>query len=126
MIEVKNKVIIFGVFIVGLLAAWVYRTNYETRDAQNYQRELRARIAEEKEAIAMLRAEWAFLNRPERLMVLVRANANRLGLREIDETSYGDVTQVVFREDALLAPLPEDEMAAIDALIDELVESEAE
>ena len=42
--------------------------------------DLRAEIADEREALAVLNAEWAYLNRPDRLRDLADLNGDRLGL----------------------------------------------
>ena len=61
-------------------ATWAYRVNYATQEAMGRLADLRQEIAAEREAIAVLNAEWAYLNRPDRLRALVAANAAALGL----------------------------------------------
>ena len=44
-------------------ATWAYRVNYATQEAMGRLADLRQDIADEREAIAVLEAEWAYLNR---------------------------------------------------------------
>ena len=54
----------------------------------------------------MLNAEWAYLNRPDRLKALVAANAAALGLEELTPEQFGEASMVAF------PPEPEDLVAA--------------
>jgi len=66
--------------LVGL-AAVIYQVKYETRALDRRVETLQQEIAEERDVIAVLRAEWSHLNRPARLERLARAH---LGLRPIE------------------------------------------
>ena len=70
--------------------------NYATQEALNRVADLDAEIAREREALAVLGAEWAFLNRPDRLRALVDANAEALGLVPLDPAQYGETAMVPF------------------------------
>lgn len=68
-------------FLVMLGAGfWAYRENYATKEALRRADGLATDITRLTEAIAVQRAEWAYLNRPDRLAELVSANFDRLGL----------------------------------------------
>lgn len=82
--------------LVVLCAVWAYRVNYSTQDAQNRVADLRAAIAQERETLAVLRAEWAYLNRPDRLAVLVERNADALGLVPLTPEHFADPAMVAF------------------------------
>src|SRR5690606_6275561 len=56
-----------AIVLVAVCATWAYRVNYATQEAMNRVADLRAAIALEREALGVLRAEWAYLNRPDRL-----------------------------------------------------------
>ncbi len=88
--------------LVVLCAVWAYRVNYTTQDAQNRVADLRAAIARERELLAVLRAEWAYLNRPDRLAVLVERNAEALGLAPLTPEQFADPAMIAF------PPPPED------------------
>jgi hypothetical protein len=62
------------------LAFWAYRENYATQASLREMDRLRAEIADLREALALQKAEWAYLNRPERLRDLVALNFERLPL----------------------------------------------
>lgn len=82
--------------LVVLCAIWAYRVNYETREAKVRVAGLRAEIAAEREALAVLDAEWAYLNRPDRLRALVDAHAETLELEELTPDQFGEVASVTF------------------------------
>ncbi len=58
--------------IVGLLgtAAWAYSIKYETIYYAEQVKKLEKRLDRERDAIAVLRAEWQHINQPARLQVL--------------------------------------------------------
>lgn len=93
--------------MVVVCATWAYRVNYATQEAIKRVTELRGEIAAEREAIAVLVAEWEYLNRPDRLMQLVTANAAALGLEELTPSQFGEVANAPFPPD------PESELAAM-------------
>ena len=93
--------------MVVVCATWAYRVNYATQEAMNRVADLREQISAEREAIAILRAEWEYLNRPDRLARLVKANEAELGLVELGPAQFGDVATAPF------PPNPEDELAAM-------------
>ena len=49
---------------------WAYTENYETRASIQRVDALKRQINEERRAISILKAEWAYLNRPDRLREL--------------------------------------------------------
>ncbi|MER2508845.1 cell division protein FtsL [Amaricoccus sp.] len=82
--------------LVVVCATWAYRVNYATQEAMNRVADLRAEIAREREALGVLEAEWAYLNRPDRLRALVDANATTLALVELTPGQFADVGMVSF------------------------------
>lgn len=67
-------------FIVITMAYWAYTENYTTQASIRRVEELNRLLADEKEAISILNAEWAYLNRPERLSNLADLNFIKLKL----------------------------------------------
>ena len=65
---------------VMALAFWAYRENYRTQAALSEMTAVQRQIANLREDLGVLRAEWAFLNRPERLRELVNLNFDKLRL----------------------------------------------
>lgn len=81
--------------MVALVAVWAYRVNYDTRAAVERVETLQRQIHREREAIAVLRAEWAWLNRPERLAGLVAQHAEALGLEPLRPTQMAEIGPLV-------------------------------
>jgi hypothetical protein len=98
-------------FVLSFLAViglgfWAYRENYATQAALRDMARLQDEIASLREALALQRAEWAYLNRPERLRELATLNFDRLGLLPLEPTQFGVAAQISYPAPALL-PLDE-------------------
>lgn len=89
-----------SISIIGL-AYWAYTENYKTQSALKEVAALKHDIAQEKEAIAVLQAEWAYLNRPERLRELVDLNFEKLGLIPLTPTHFGEGEAVPYPQDKI-------------------------
>lgn len=63
-------IVLFMLLLVLGIAAGVYYGKYTVEQMQQENKGLRAAIAKEEEAIAILRADWSYLNRPARLKEL--------------------------------------------------------
>ncbi|PYG27828.1 cell division protein FtsL [Pelagimonas varians] len=92
-------------FLLSALAVigtgyWAYHENYRTQDELDRVDALRRDIGEARERLAILRAEWAYLNRPDRLRDLAEMNYSRLGLMPLRPDQFGVVRDVIF-------PIPE-------------------
>ena len=83
------------------LAFWAYRENYATQQALKEVSTLNARIADLREALSIQRAEWAYLNRPDRLRELATINFDRLGLLPLEPTQFGQTSQLSYPRPAL-------------------------
>lgn len=81
---------------VLLLAFWAYQENYRTRQALADVAETQDEIARLYERLGVLRAEWAYLNRPERLRALAAMNYERLQLIPMVPSHFGDVAQIAY------------------------------
>jgi hypothetical protein len=73
---------------------WAYRENYATKAAIAQADALADDIARLTESIAVQRAEWAHLNRPDRLSELAAANFDRLGLMPMQPEQFADTNQL--------------------------------
>lgn len=80
--------------VVMSLAFWAYRENYRTQDALNEMEGVQREIAGLREQLVVLRAEWAYLNRPARLRELVQLNADRLNLKPITSGQFVDSAKI--------------------------------
>ncbi len=92
----KTVATLFAVAMLVVIATWAYRVNYDTQDAERRVEQLRRAIAEERAAIAMLRAEWAYLNRPDRLRELAELHFGELGLMPLDAEHFADAAKLPF------------------------------
>ena len=92
----KGLLSILSALAVMGLAFWAYHENYRTQAAQRHAADLSRDIGELRETLAVLRAEWAYLNRPERLAELATLNFDRLGLMPMRPEHFGAVDQVAF------------------------------
>jgi hypothetical protein len=70
--------------------------NYATQEALNRVADLSAAIAAEREALGVLEAEWAYLNRPDRLRALVTAHSELLQLVELEPAHFGEAAMVAY------------------------------
>lgn len=81
--------------LIGL-AFWAYHENYKTQEAIEKTEQLQREIGAARERLSVLRAEWAYLNRPDRLRDLAELNFTRLGLLPLRPGQFGRVDQVAF------------------------------
>lgn len=86
-------------FITAVLAViagayWAYLQNFETKQAQKRVRALQEEVAYLHEAIALQRAEWAYLNRPERLRDLADLNFDSLELLPMSPAHLGAIEEI--------------------------------
>ncbi|MEZ5778229.1 MAG: cell division protein FtsL [Paracoccaceae bacterium] len=92
----RSLVILLSALSVMGLAFWAYRENYRTQAELAEVRDLQIEIGELREALGVLRAEWAYLNRPDRLRELADINFERLGLLPFEPRQFGDVREVTY------------------------------
>ena len=103
--------VLYVLTFLGLIALgfWAYRENSATRATRRGGGGLKRGAAGLREALAGARAEWAYLNRPDRLRDLATLNFDRLGLLPMEPGQFGAVAQVV---------MPAPEVPAITGPID--------
>lgn len=92
--------------VIGL-AFWAYRENYSTQAEIARTEQLNREIGKARARLSVLKAEWAYLNRPDRLRDLADVNFEQLGLLPLRPDQFGRVDQVAF------PPQPEPELELI-------------
>lgn len=98
-----------ALLLVMGLAFWAYRENYRTQAALDEMRAVQRDIAGLRESLGVLRAEWAYLNRPERLRELVDLNFNRLQLVPLQADQFIGVGHIDYPAPAPVPPPPRPE-----------------
>jgi len=88
--------LLYVVTFLAVLASgfWAYREHYDTRLVLREVSALNRQIASLREALSLQRAEWAYLNRPDRLRELSALNYDRLGLLPLDAAQFGSAAQI--------------------------------
>ncbi len=86
-----------SVIAVVATAAWAYHINYRTKTTLGRVDKLRCQIAAEREAVEVLRVDWAYLNAPDRLARLVAQHNDLLGLEPMGPQHFDEVAAVPFR-----------------------------
>ncbi|MGL4321008.1 MAG: cell division protein FtsL [Paracoccaceae bacterium] len=92
----RSFIYVLTALAVLALAFWAYRENYATQAALREVRSLQNDIAGLREALTIQRAEWAYLNRPDRLRDLATINFDRLGLLPLQPEQFGHPQDVAY------------------------------
>jgi hypothetical protein len=92
----RSLLYILTVLSVIGLAFWAYQENYRTQAEIDRTDKINADIGKARARLSVLRAEWAYLNRPDRLRDLTEVNFQRLGLLPLRPDQFGKVDQVAF------------------------------
>lgn len=104
----RPLMLVITAVVLMALAFWAYRENYATQQAIRDVTVLQREISELREALTLQRAEWAYLNRPDRLHDLITLNFDRLQLLPMESAQFGRVDQVAYPLPPLeLEPLAE-------------------
>src|ERR1700732_801162 len=116
---------ILHLLVIGVLvfaAAYVYRIKMESTDRTERVLRLRAEIREQREAIAVLRAEWARLDAPLRLQGLAERH---LPLKPLIATQYDSLKNLPERPPNFARPGDPDPIGAMIQTIDAAADAAA-
>ncbi|MDB5659528.1 MAG: cell division protein FtsL [Cypionkella sp.] len=91
---------------VMALGFWAYRENYATQASLREVTDIQNEIAGLRESLSIERAEWAYLNRPDRLRDLATLNFDRLGLLPMQPSQFGVVAQIAMPPAPLITNIP--------------------
>lgn len=94
------KNLLLGFLVVGVmaLALWAYTENYTTKQKLDEIVRLNKKITESRSRLRALNAEWAYLNRPERLAHLVNLNFDELELLILTSNHFAQLGKIPYRE----------------------------
>ncbi|WP_147124451.1 cell division protein FtsL [Shimia ponticola] len=92
----KTLLLSFAAIVVIALATWAYSENYATQASIAKVEKLHRDIASARSRLGVLKAEWAYLNRPDRLRDLAELNFDKLGLLPLAPDQFGSIDQVAF------------------------------
>ena len=109
---------IIHLLVIGVLvfaAAYVYRIKMESTSRTERVLRLHAEIREQRDAIAVLRAEWAKLDAPLRLQGLAERH---LALKPLNPTQYDSLKNLPERPPSLVRPGDPDPIGAMIQTID--------
>jgi hypothetical protein len=98
----RSLLYVLTAFSVIGLAFWAYHENYRTQEALNETEALQREIGLARGRLGVLRAEWAYLNRPDRLRELADLNFDRLGLLPLAPEQFGRIDQVSYPVEKVL------------------------
>ena len=83
------------VILIGL-GFWAYEENYQTKTIVNEAETMQRQIAHARARLGVLKAEWAYLNRPDRLRELAELNFDSLALLPITPDQFGRMDQIEY------------------------------
>lgn len=112
----RALVYLMTVLAVMGLAFWAYRENYRTQAQIDEMQAVQNEIARLRDDLGVLRAEWAYLNRPDRLRALVDMNFDRLRLGPVQATQFGNARNVDYPDPNAVAAGAADAAAGEDLL----------
>lgn len=92
----RPVVYVSGFLMLIGLGSWAYRENYATQNALRKASALQSEMALLRDALAVQRAEWAYLNRPDRLRDLVTLNYDRLGLFAMEPSQFAAPSDIAY------------------------------
>jgi len=80
------------------LAVWAYSENYATQQSFSEVQSINRDIATARARLRVLNAEWAWLNRPDRLTELARLNFDALQLLHMNPDHFADIDTIPMAE----------------------------
>ena len=88
--------LINGLLILFFSVTWAYSVNYETRAVVKRTKVLQNQITAQEQYLKVLEAEWAYLNRPDRLEKLVEIFFSELSLMPLRKENYKKIEDIEF------------------------------
>ncbi len=86
--------VIAAAIVLAVMVTGLFELKYEVRELDQEKSRLHDRIAEERESLRVLQAEWSYLNHPDRIQALV---AQHLALTTPSSRQILPVEQIPMR-----------------------------
>ena len=100
----KRSITLITLCVLIVVSYGLYNLKYEVEDLQDHANSLRAQMDDDRRAIKVLEAEWAYLSRPDRLQKL---SQKFLILQPTIARQVGGVADLRLKPmDEILAPQP--------------------
>ena len=113
MLRFVNICLVLG---LGVLASVIYQAKYEARGLDERIIVLNKQIETERDAVAVLRAEWSLLNRPERIERLAKKYIKLVPPQAQQLVLLDEVTERDFQHDGGAKPAKPIKSASINAV----------
>lgn len=96
----RRAVTLSALVLLGGLSIGLYLLESEVERTRRTLAELDRQLLEEQKNLQVLKAEWSFLNQPERLQALAVAYGDRLALQPIAPSQIGALAELPMRAPA--------------------------
>lgn len=93
----KRALIVLSVLLLGALVVGSYRLENAVESMHRRLGELDTAYLREERNLQVLKAEWSFLNQPERLQEMAMRHVDRVGLQPIAPVQIGTLDQLPMR-----------------------------
>lgn len=90
----RRALTLISVLALLLAASYAHRVKIETRKLEREVASLRQQVVERRAAVATLNAEWAYLNRPERLLRLAGVFGEEMDLKPRRPDAFARVEEI--------------------------------
>jgi hypothetical protein len=94
----RRSLSVAAIILTALMSYGLYNMKYEVRRLEGRLGELKQTLASERQAVQVLRAEWAYLNRPDRLQKL---SDRHLDLQPVQVGQMTDLHELPVRAERL-------------------------
>ncbi|WP_421722836.1 cell division protein FtsL [Bauldia sp.] len=89
------SVLLLGIMIAGAIVT--YNLKHEAEETANKVARLHANVAREREAIALLKAEWSLLTQPSRLQTLIAKYDDHFRLQPFSAEQVATLDEIPLR-----------------------------